>query len=99
MAASGAELPRPLRGDGSGFEGTFAFRCYSYQAGEAWGSRPRPLIAAFLTPEFCPVLSDEGTRCGAKPEPGTASAVAQRRTASFTSVWAKSSPLKSSVER
>jgi len=45
-AGNGAELPRPLRGDGSGFEGTFTFRCCSYQADEAWRSRTRPLIAA-----------------------------------------------------
>ncbi len=48
--AYGAELPRPLRGDGAGFEGTFAFRCCSYQADEVWRSRPRPLIAALSDP-------------------------------------------------
>jgi hypothetical protein len=50
ISAPGAELPRPLRGDGSSFEVTFAFRYCSYQAGEVWLSRPRRLISALSDP-------------------------------------------------
>jgi hypothetical protein len=50
MTANGAGLPRQLRGDGSGFEGTFAFRCCSYRAVEVWCSKPRELIAALSGP-------------------------------------------------